>query len=471
MELRFTKLLPFVLVLVLVLAPSSANNPSQPANPQSNWGSPSPQTCSVSNNIFLPTLISKGVRLLTKPELRSDKCGTEWAKFGTCCSWTSILTYIEKTKAAHSEIKSKFQTDIQAVIAATEAQIATLAKEKENNIGLSPLQKISLPQMIQKLKGVLGNLKKEIGQLSKNQQECDEKLLTFRFSTLCSICSSRSHVFIKDGKAIVGIEECKATIRSCDHHWSKMIGIINSIEIIETSLETVKTVAGIKSDVFADENHKELLEFIKKTGLANLLQKCSKENCGDQVASNICNSLIAIKARDPFTDRMMQNVESKSGKIKALKEMMAKNFQHLSQQREEEISKIRQKLLSLKARSRSGCPAGRKLCGGGSHRGHCRGQSGQGHQHSHSCCHRGSSSSGCGHCGHHSSASASPSPAPQDPFSQPPIDLSSVSADLTGQLQASSSNSYGEITVSGQKSPDFATLNAGSSIMGFFPLP
>lgn len=291
---------------------------------KSNWNSLNESStvwkkCNTEKNPFLPYLVSMGVTLLKLPQKVQNKCIGEWDQFGTCCDSNSLASFAQSLSKSNTKIETEFTVDMQSIISVWTEQITFLRNISTNQTHIRTLsEKLKLVKSSNELEEKMFDIKNIMMSFSNHQHKCLQRQSTFRSLCLCGLCSGRSEAFFNGDKLTVEMSECKATIKECDPYWRSLIGLLQIVEKIELIWKEIKDISNLKTDVFEDDNHKELLQWIVKADLDKSLKTCDAKTCDDTAAVRICSSLMSAHRKDPLTESSLENLNDRSFKYSNL---------------------------------------------------------------------------------------------------------------------------------------------------------
>jgi len=248
---------------------------------------PALSTQCATKNPFLAVLKSQGVTIYSSPQVGSQKCGKEWASFGSCCEESTLINYVNNDQQTvlnrflniHMEyIKFKGRMDKQILKSSTQIQA-------------------DLKDVQAQSKAILSNLE------DQGFYTCPDTLSRVRSSGLCDTCSGRSErYFTADKFAQLSLWDCKAVIDSCSMPWKVMANMVNMISQLTDILQKYKiTISGadIRADVI-----KQTVSWLKEIELEKLLTDCNcsatKCDCKPDNAKKLCDNLISL-AKDPIS--------------------------------------------------------------------------------------------------------------------------------------------------------------------------
>lgn len=159
------------------------------------------------------------------------------------------------------------------------------------NIGVGNEPKKSILKQIDKIrKSSIHN------ELSLASKECWTKMSQIRGSALCSVCSGRSHVFFKNGKALIDYKTCTSVIGQCTPFFDQF-------KSFTRMFQTLSNLVGLylKRDLKAD--YDKLVQQVKKfepsTKLISSLEKAQNKSTDDKLhvlqTVSACNHILNIR--------------------------------------------------------------------------------------------------------------------------------------------------------------------------------
>ena len=181
------------------------------------------QPCSALNP-FLPVIGQKGVQLKASPSPSpvdgNNKCSFEWSVHGTCCDYTSLVTYAKADSKKTDDGADKVANailNIQARMVALQKTISILKNQPlfmKNRKTLSSLHKF-----IQNMEpSVSPGIKKYLIDFSGadlDATRCMNAIKQARSGSLCSICSGRSSKWFSGSKALISNSQCSGILSQC----------------------------------------------------------------------------------------------------------------------------------------------------------------------------------------------------------------------------------------------------------------
>ena len=278
--------------------------------------------CYSDKNPFIKNLKENGVKLFQTPQVVTNRCGSEWKTYGTCCEASSLETYIKKEFVLFSTTTQAFPKEIDGLISLLQNTQKTFSPMMRDSIkslqhrilicsktaSAGPTQNEYLMHKFKrselefistkatKIFEFVNIAKKELPIMSSRREVCVKKLETIMTSALCSACSGRSESFFESSKALMKISDCKSVIDSCHDYWSSMIEIIDGLnEVRHLIQKAAEKVPGASSKLTKSSDY--LGGWLKKHDMKGNFKNCpSEQNCKDSAAQEICSSLIKIRS-------------------------------------------------------------------------------------------------------------------------------------------------------------------------------
>ena len=169
-------------------------------------------------NAFLKRLSRYNVTIfdVAKIPSNSTKCGSEWASYGSCCEYSSLLQYAagDRKEIQHSVKKIKQR----AQLAAASLQKFFAYLKSPGRVG----PKYEIGRILKTLESSIStkhapfvNSLADPVQFNSSIDRCWEKMAILRSKSLCPTCSGRSQLFFADSKALVMPALCRAILEVC----------------------------------------------------------------------------------------------------------------------------------------------------------------------------------------------------------------------------------------------------------------
>ena len=264
------------------------------------------KVCRRSMNPFMPSLLSQGVKLNTEPVLTTNRCGMEWKTHGTCCDEASLIKFVTEEDNQLVSNSNNLLTEVRLVISAIRQTLFKMESQKSKFEGKKKVIDLfkaafsvvgdffkSLVKNIGDLAQLQSDFNREKQDIEQNQSGCLRKVQKLRASSLCSVCSARSHVFFFEAKAIIGMPTCRSVIDACHEYWVSLVRLIKTASRAAESINKARKILQIPPKTSAIEY---LKDWIEKKNLALGLANCkSAQACSDTDAGFICESMIRIQ--------------------------------------------------------------------------------------------------------------------------------------------------------------------------------
>jgi hypothetical protein len=128
-------------------------------------------------------------------------------------------------------------------------------------------------------------------------KSCTAKNQELRNSAVCSICSGRNHLFLKNEKILVSMDTCEAFVDSCFDAWTMLIQIMNGMKKADAIAEKVRQVHPSITFGFKKELIGSIDRFLNITSLNDFMEECrgDRSKCSARGKEAVCDSLLNIE--------------------------------------------------------------------------------------------------------------------------------------------------------------------------------
>ena len=156
--------------------------------------------------------------------------------------------------------------------------------------------KQQLPGFIEELAKMSAVFSKAAADLPAAFKSCTLKNLALRSSAVCSICSGRSRVFLKDQKMLVSMDTCGVFVDTCFDAWTMLIQIMNGIKKAQLIFDKIRQIRPDLMFPYKKEFITAVHTWIKESNL-ELTKNCkgSPSGCSEQIKYFICQSLMNVE--------------------------------------------------------------------------------------------------------------------------------------------------------------------------------
>ena len=214
-------------------------------------------TCS-SPNPFLQNFRTP-VQLFKAPViLANSHCKGEWDVYGSCCNPGQLLTHFRldkhRIKKAASQVARNFKQLKDAIKKIRDLLLQESVMPNERNDPAIELFHARAKQLIgspafDRYFGFLANMTvAEFAQFNSKHKHCWEEMIRVRASSLCTICSGRSHEFFQNQKGLVSKESCSEILSSCSLPLLDLLKLVKGIHAIHPLFQHLKEY-GIKTGI------------------------------------------------------------------------------------------------------------------------------------------------------------------------------------------------------------------------------
>lgn len=252
---------------------------------------------------------------LTNPVIVKEKCGKEWATFGTCCQPYDLLPHLQADErdiltAATSTVNNlayfhnlanDLLKTLKELALASESpsqpswtpniQFAKKFLEDPQNLyHLEAFSNIGSPEMINKFKAKSDN--------------CWKKMIEKRYNSMCSACSGRSKVFFNSTRGLLSGQQCTEALNHCLPYLKEWIRFVQMLSwLMEISPQLEKHYVYVKVH---DRVEKAVMDkYLQEIVMNDLASKVSHE--GEHAAHSadvevqICDKFFNLADR-PFIE-------------------------------------------------------------------------------------------------------------------------------------------------------------------------
>ena len=192
------------------------------------------QTACQRLNPFLPIIQQEAVFLFDTVQKSNNlhQCSYEWSKYGTCCSYDSIVSYAIKDKQKmiyyQTQLASHFST-----IGKTFQKIQRLATELSKKFPATHQQYKDFLYFMESSDTkvyrdyLLGRVPSQ--ETPQGFAQCLSSFENARTTSLCSVCSGRSSQWFLDQKAKMNQRQCGYILQKCSKTFYTVFRYIESL--------------------------------------------------------------------------------------------------------------------------------------------------------------------------------------------------------------------------------------------------
>jgi len=230
-------------------------------------------------------------------------CGSEWQRFGSCCS-AEVSKYDARQRAVSADLikrakkqvsqlsdsVSEYMESFKAYISSATPRHGGRARfQIKSKTQLNQAQKVALSnRMLTSLEAIQNWINQHKFNMVEAQNTCIQKLQRERSAAVCYTCSGRAHEFFTKNSLNMHEMTCRSIIKECANSWWYLIGFLDQVNKFNNLITQVEQEAGIKmlnnegvSPAktilnWADQTTSEIIFTHVKTAYANsILQRTS----------------------------------------------------------------------------------------------------------------------------------------------------------------------------------------------------
>ena len=266
-----------------------------------------PFNCAFSQNPYLRYLSSNQVQKVQMheyPVFDSNRCGSEWSKFGTCCNTQDLILYAEKDASrinAYSERLRGLMATYSTVFSSLLSDLSAIDKKDIHGKGqkallMKALASLSQTNFHRALRDLATRLDKKAAFNS-----CWNKMAEIRSNSLCSTCSGRSLVFFRENKGVISDSSCSSIIASCKHTFEIMVEFMQGIDAISEQFKDTSPRSQHLAKELTMANQEASKNQIQRT-----IKKLVSGGYSDPAAEDfVCSKFVRLGGRT-FVEKMYE---------------------------------------------------------------------------------------------------------------------------------------------------------------------
>ena len=269
----------------------------------------------ISLNPFLPEIEKKmrGTVLQSSPKFAESpkKCGYEWSKHKTCCSYDMLMRYVIQDRSDTEKYAKEIGDNLRSL-------------KEEYNRFKSIMESASKIEGIMKntnLKGLVSLIKffnspesaditfwlSNFGGAELTEAKakpCIEEIKSIRSGSVCSICSGRSSIWFDGPKAKFSQTYCKPFLNRCKDSISFLRNYGERVKILFQKLLSVDLGAlqvNSKDKTISEQGEKMIKVITKLSQMQalNLLNDYLINPDNNKASASLCDSIVTL-VHDPF---------------------------------------------------------------------------------------------------------------------------------------------------------------------------
>lgn len=266
--------------------------------------------CQLSNS-YTRQLQNNGVKFSKVPVSTPGMCGSEWQRFGSCCSAdvskydarqravsADLIKRAKKQVSQLSESVSEYMESFKAYISSATPRHGGRARfQIKSKTQLNQAQKVALSnRMLTSLEAIQNWINQHKFNMVEAQNTCIQKLQRERSAAVCYTCSGRAHEFFTKNSLNMHEMTCRSIIKECANSWWYLIGFLDQVNKFNNLITQVEQEAGIK--MLNNEGvspAKTILNWADQNNLRNNLHTCKDGLCKFDTAKDICENFISIE--------------------------------------------------------------------------------------------------------------------------------------------------------------------------------
>ena len=249
-----------------------------------------------SNNCKKP--LSCNTSHVTVKEVKIDECPSESISKSSAFTVSGRSSNPDSNKSAPNSEAPECGTGICSQIETSQencGQVCDSEPAKEPKFTETDLKQ-QLPGFIEELAKMSAVFSKAAADLPAAFKSCTLKNLALRSSAVCSICSGRSRVFLKDQKMLVSMDTCGVFVDTCFDAWTMLIQMMNGIKKAQLIFDKIRQIRPDLMFPYKKEFITAVHTWIKESNL-ELTKNCkgSPSGCSEQIKYFICQSLMNVE--------------------------------------------------------------------------------------------------------------------------------------------------------------------------------
>ena len=261
-------------------------------------------------NPFLPSLSSKGVKVLPSPDTSVQaKCGDEWKQHGTCCETLTLTAYAIKDgkKIDVLVTATKLGVKLAAKLFVEVLDFAESLKSKQLQPKAASFRDEILRGSLASTRPFLESIGSPTSDFSSSLSSCWAWMKMVRSNSLCSICAGNSARHFEGGKVLVSPQACYSVLDRCAVSFKYLIGISEILDdfnnIIRVPIVNANTILGKLLKKFSnkfrlvnaniiEKHQKNRLTVLLDTFIAGLRNQSAENRT---LQAELCSKLLNIQ--------------------------------------------------------------------------------------------------------------------------------------------------------------------------------
>ena len=266
--------------------------------------------------------------LYDQPQFNSTNCAPEWGTHGTCCQDENIDGYGRyKVKEnalliANRELemetfvqKLKNFTERYCVLNTTDNSCQDLNSEEK----FLALSVGTYNNFTKKIKPFLTSIPLAFDKINAAKAACDQKIFHYKLAAVCPICSGRAANFFSAGKLLMNELDCNDIITTCFDFWKLLYdGLVKGKQYLYNFKYYSQSMMMQPDEAqFVTPKFYYLYKWMSVT-LRNYVKNCSTPDCGFNMTSVICSSIVHIVDPTNGANRSLASRQLRSSSSRGL---------------------------------------------------------------------------------------------------------------------------------------------------------
>ena len=298
-----------------------------------------PQKCSNKNPTLKTLWKKKLISTNEYPEKTSDKCGTEWKDYGSCCQEKSVIDYVMKEKSQVNDYLSLVLHEIRSSIDYIDISKLEYVHEMgrfnngslDNKLNQSNISKSEFGKNLTEYGELLTEFHTFLHQMEstfiKDQTLCAMEMNRLRSSSFCSVCSGRSDIYFMKGKAIIDQDTCTEFVSYCYDSWKILNYIIVGLDKLGYFRNRFLGGKVYFTRIFKGTLSDTMNKWLVKSGIIKIIKKSNglRKDCDLTMEKDLCESALMLAKPTYLTNGLDSILKSTYSNLK-LKEKKSKNL-------------------------------------------------------------------------------------------------------------------------------------------------
>ena len=274
-------------------------------------------------NPYIEYLTTKGVKLISAPQIDTATCKGEWSTYGTCCDKESLLSFAKADRqsviVAVQAIKS-FSAHTLSSYTSMSTEFLAAARKTTRKL---PLWSAQLKEKYDagyfKMLDLLAEKMANGSAFNTSLDHCWDHMSSIRSKTLCSTCSGRSALFFNETKGIIDTPVCALTLETCLPSFKFLLTFLTEIDkllgslyqpVVTKSNQPQPTSSKTLAAQLAVKQLSETAGLIKQSEIMSAIEDFLSQGAKDPLkAAKICGILMKL-SHETFVESIFKELQA-----------------------------------------------------------------------------------------------------------------------------------------------------------------